>query len=720
MEELNPRDKAFMIKMKDQGYGFQESYSLLQKVKSRKAIEEAAIEAKKTPIQKLKAQMLEGVDTSNLKTPGGLTTAISKIGGNIAKNAPKEEMGAMDYVKEAVLSPFNAAIGAGKGLSNEMAGQLQWGAETVGAEGLANKISAGREKYLKPKGFVQEQVVNRFRDSADVKYGAAKSVGEMGSGLLELGLRGVGKLGSDKAQKAAEDLSAWSEEEFAPTNAAQKAGKITADIGSYVVPGMAVAKVGKLAKGASTLQKLGGLGKAMAAEGAVSGGVTALKEGELNSKVAMDALIGAGFPLAASAVGKTASYFMKPKATKDLIKEADRIDDLITTARNADIPADDIAYIQKLSPQNKGAAVEVFESAMTGRGTATPFAVAGKYIDDYVKRAEQLLSEQGAIQGAAKEGLRGKIMNPRPVKQGVQNLMKKLGVKFDARGVPDFSLSSIDESGKAKRRLTKILEISKQNKIDAADMENLTSQIDSVTGLLGKAGLKESDPGIKALANAKTQINAAVRDVDQIFGAENEKYARLRDLVDTLKHGSEAKLKKGKVKFSGSMALRRLLGNVPEKQKEALKAIEGLSQEFNLKPDLDFAQLAEIADMAEKASGKFNPQSMAGIVALSPAARRAREVPVVGGMLKAKDWITDVVSAFRGARDATARAEILSQLVDMMPKEAVDAQLAEALQKLPAEKIDQIASMAMGSLLGTQMSPVQESMQEDVVIDEGQ
>ncbi len=712
--------------LKDKGYSADDAFKALQVAKTRKQVAVAAAKPKKTEFQERVGKLTEGVDKSSLKSLGGLATAAGQVASNANKyELDPEEMGVSDYVKEAALAPVNLAAGAAKGVLGGMTKGVEGALDVVGAEGLAGKISAQREKYLSPTGIVQKAGAFIPEVSRDVTTGVLKSGGDLIAGTGELGLRGLGAMGMDSASRGADKLESFREETFAPTNAAQKVGKVGGDIASYVIPGAAVANVGKLAKGASTLQKLGGLGKAMAAEGAVSGGITALREGELNSNVGWDAALGAAFPLGAKVIGKSASYFMKPKAAKDLIKEADRIDDVLTTARNADIPEADINFIAALRPANKGAATEIFEDATQGlinRRAPTPFAVAGKYLDDYVKKAEMALSEKGKALGSAKEGLKGKIINPRPVKQTVQDLMKNLGVKFDAKGTPDFSLSKIKYSGQARQLLDDVLNFSKKSKVDAMDMENLTDQIDQISGLLTTSGVKSSDAGVRALTQAKSKINQVLEEADTGFGMANREYARLRSMLDRLKFGSEVKLAKGEKEFAGDLALRRFLGNSPKKQKKAIEAVQELENSFGLKPDLDFTELAHTADIAEKATGFVNPQSAAGIVQFGKTSigRTARNTPIIGSVMNTADFIKDGVALLRGAKTARARAEILTEMVDMLPKEVIDQQLQEAMKKMPSEGIDKLAALAVASMLGSQLEGVQSGIQEEIVTSEGE
>lgn len=733
---LTPRDKKFLLNLKDKGYSSDDAFKALQTAKARIKLNE---DVKKS--ETLKSSPASGSDIAQVgKFSVSPTDLIAKAKGmqaseeagpavsrviqdvqNLKEQQVDPSLGtqAKRLAEGVALAPVNIAVGAGKGLANEAAKGVEWGAEAVGAEGLAERISKGRSDWLTPKGNAQK--LGSFMSSAmpQMQSGVLKSIGETATGVGELGARAVGQ------GEVADSMGEWSDKVFAPTSGMQKVGKVGGDIAQYVIPGVGATKAASIAnKGAqvlSTAQKAKNLGKIAALEGAVFGGVTAAKEGELNSKVAWDAALGTAFPLVAGGVGGMAKYFMKPKAAKELIKESSRVNEAMEQAKNLGVEDRQISFIMKdLTPANKGAAVEIFENAVQGtKNLEQPnaFVVAGKYLDDYVSRAEKLLSEEGKLLGKAKEPLKTLTISPRPIKQEVQNLMKNLGVKFNEKGVPNFELSKIRYSGQAKTLLDDVLNFTKKNSINAGDLENVTDQIDQISGLMTTSGVKSSDPGVRALTKAKTAINQVLNNADKNFGAQNKKYAQLINLIERVKYGSDVKLSKGDKVFAGDVALRRLTGNAGTKQKQALEAIKELEVKFGIKAPLDFRQLALTADIAEKATGQVNPGSLAGVTKLG---QRAREVPVLGGALKAKDFLKDIVSAFKSTQDATLRANLLDELAKATPPDILDEATKVALTQLPAESIDKVVALAIGSLFGAGLSGVQESVSEEIIDQPGE
>ena len=138
----------------------------------------------------------------------------------------------------------------------------------------------------------------------NVVVGALKGVGStlagasaLGEKILQAPLKAVGMKVPEKV--AAEELGF--QEYLQPKGVAQKIGFTGEQIGEFFIPGTAALKVGKVAEAAIKGGKvLKGTTKALAGAGAeafLSGGQTALQQGEINKEVALNTALGAAVPV---------------------------------------------------------------------------------------------------------------------------------------------------------------------------------------------------------------------------------------------------------------------------------------------------------------------------------------------------------------------------------------------------------------------------------------
>ena len=301
-----------------------------------------------------------------------------------------------------------------------------------------------------------------------------------------------------------------------------------------------------------------------------------------------------------------------------------------------------------------------------------------------------------------------------PVMQQLDDVLERLKVAENGKGKLIFDNSPIRKNGAAQEQLQFMYDKLGKKMVSAETLEGFTGQIDELTGLLKSSGYKNSQAN-SALAKVKSAINGALGSASADFESLNKQYAQYIQALNVIKDA--AKVKSGqRYVFDGRQVLRRLLGNAPKKNEEALKAVEILKDIYKKSTGKTFAEAenlltkAEIAEFVEKASQTFNPGSLraqAGKEQIKEVGAGLLEnIPVVGPILKSK--------ALQGVAERPVRqTENLRELLKVIPEKLLtDQELLSAAQ--PGGKtLKEILSSLLRSQLGERVAAPQRTGGDD-------
>lgn len=449
----------------------------------------------------------------------------------------------------------------------------------------------------------------------------------------------------------------------------ENAGAIM-DVAGAVVPGSTVTKVGV----SSFLQ---GAGKEMQKEestasdvlyrGATEGTLGALTFGVLNKFL-----------------GPNLKNTLSTKEGQMAVKNTEIAKQSKKALESEGVPSVVGEFFEGLDAPAKKYAKKIMDAAEEAAADTTMtapnvFDVAGKEIEDFVQAAEAIKGTLGKRVGIEKEGLR----NIRIYKNKIADTFAKVenslnikrGVNEAGNEILDFTDSAIIDVPDAKKALNRIFKKLKADAktINGFDAEAITTQIDVLTGLLKSTGFKKT-PANRALAQIKSTINQELGEASTAFGGKfgevNSRHAQLAEALDQVLSATSVKAGKKRVQ-SGAQLLRRLIGNAPAKNQEAIKAIEYLTKEFNL-PDLgNLVQKAKIADFAEKITGTVNPQSLAGVTNQPLISKALRSTPLVKSVMDVKDVASAILTQLKANQAPQRKASALKSLLETVDKDVL-------------------------------------------------
>lgn len=515
-----------------------------------------------------------------------------------------------------------------------------------------NQLGIGRAK---PQAWEQDYVNNALQNQAtnvnpliDIPLGAAKYAGDLVLGGAQLGKEALDYATSPivntfrpSVQSVTEPLisSAFGKattpeeqnqafEEFKQNltkveNAAQQFGYTGAEIASFFLPSAKVAQVGKGVKTALGGGKLAGLGGALATagtEGAVAGGITALKEGEINQDAITNAALGGALSLGFSGLG---AGFRGVKNVVGKLRQGGNVaDDLLRMGvdeRAVNI-LDNLPPAGTAAPVTKNTAADFIEAGVrkleNPTGTPDVFEYAGKEVEDFLSNAKKLQKELGEKVAAQKTNFMNLKVNADGIAEKLKKTLESVGVKNTSQLLK----SDIGKNTQVINLVKEVDNLLKSSKskgiygtVNARKLESITSQIDDVSGLLGTSGLKKSKANT-VLQEIKGAINEALGKASPAFGEANQAYAKLMKNLKKVQSGVKVVTGAGDPIVNGGQLLRRSLTRGDKKYTEAIKAIDQIAQDFGIQAPKGLQEKAFLADIAEKYTGTAPVQGAESVV----------------------------------------------------------------------------------------------------------
>lgn len=354
----------------------------------------------------------------------------------------------------------------------------------------------------------------------------------------------------------------------------------------------------------------------VAAGSALQGGGKAAQEGKTDEIVSRGLTEGAIGGLTAGVLSKVMGKF-NPKTQKEIDTKLQ--ENLKKGALKSGLKENYVNALTGLDDGQKQIALEYLDQGM--RKIKDPinetgvYDKAGEEINLFYEQAKEGVDELGKQLGKLKSTLDGKMADTAPLTQKLAEFQKNYNIKINSKG----KLTNVGDVGSKTSIFQKFIDFSQNpnvnwftgKKVNARDLESLTSEIDALIGTYTTKGINTSNPKVRILTEMKEALNQAIGETVPEFAAANKAFATAKTNLGTME--SVGRLNAGKEElFNGGTMLRRSLGNAADKPNEAIEAIGRLAENLGIEPPTDLKTKAFLADLVERYTGSAQPQSLAG------------------------------------------------------------------------------------------------------------